>query len=283
MLIEHDALLIDVLKHEKWNIVCTPVTFYSRRFDTQGSYSSKWLTLTQGPGVWDHITLQQGQRALVFVFEHGNGKLRQHSIHRHFFVIEEFNGVMHAVANWDLLGDSAYREVTYVAEAAHYPESRNRERVAVPLSLVERYIDETFNDLIFRIRISRGPNIGVQAATVNTVEEAAGKFDLFAKPGIYEEISLAEAAEHLASVLHRDMAYDHEIMPATQAKTLAHEFVNQFSGECARFFTNGSYGNSRDGMKSLAYWTPATESTFDTGILVVTPTRIGCAWFMDED
>jgi hypothetical protein len=72
-------------------------------------------------------------------------------------------------------------------------------------------------------------------------------------------------------------------MSAAQANTLAHEFVGQFSDECARFYTNGSYGCSRVGVKSLSDWSPATEATFDSGILVVTPTRIGCAWFMDED
>lgn len=125
--------------------------------------------------------------------------------------------------------------------------------------------------------------VGIRSAKVDSVEEAAAEFGLFDSPGIYFEVPEQEAVSVLRAVLSRDMAYQVELMPQARADRLAQEFVRHFSGEDPRYFTNGDYGRPGDHPNVGPSWTPATNATFDTGILVITSERIGCAWFTDED
>jgi hypothetical protein len=57
-------------------------------------------------------------------------------------------------------------------------------------------------------------------------------------------------------------------MPEQQAEQLTERFFAQF-GAGARFVTNN--------------WCPATDATFDGGVLVIGPQRSGCLWVEDED
>lgn len=134
-----------------------------------------------------------------------------------------------------------------------------------------------------RIVAARGGDLIVGNRTWHggSVEGAAAEFGLLSSAGIYIEVSALEAESVLRSVLHRDMAYEREIVPLDEAARLAAEFIRQFSFESAKFYTNGEYGRPR--INSSVGWTPATEATFDTGVLMVSPNRIACAWFMDED
>lgn len=135
-----------------------------------------------------------------------------------------------------------------------------------------------------RIVAARGGDLIIGNRTWNggSVEGAAAEFGLFSSPGIYIEVSALEAESVLRGVLHRDMAYEScELVPLEEAARLAAEFIRQFSFESAKFYTNGEYGRPR--VNSSVGWTPATTATFDTGVLMVSPDRIACAWFMDED
>jgi len=92
-----------------------------------------------------------------------------------------------------------------------------------------------------------------------------------------------DAVRALASWLHRDAAYQTELMSADSALGLAEKFVREFSDESSRFFTNGHWYNSKQPQS----WQPLTESTFDGGIIIesgrANDTRHVCIWFEDED
>jgi hypothetical protein len=101
-----------------------------------------------------------------------------------------------------------------------------------------------------------------------TVAELAREFGLRDDPECYREIDGASARASVLRLLHRDMAYDAEIMPMDRAGQLADRFFSQF-GDGSRYFTNN--------------WCPVTDATFDEGILVLGQHRSGCLWVEDED
>jgi hypothetical protein len=112
-----------------------------------------------------------------------------------------------------------------------------------------------------------------------TVELAAIRFGLSGETGIYGEIPAAEAIAVLANIFHRDMANDQKIMSAARALALAKEFVACFPHEATRFYTNGTFGR-----KQLARsWSPATDATVDSGLLVLSRSVTACLWLKDED
>lgn len=114
-------------------------------------------------------------------------------------------------------------------------------------------------------------------------EPFAAKCGLSAKPGIYREISRAEALAVIQSVLHRDMAYQAEIMPRTDAEVLAESLLAEYRAGPARYFTNGDFGRSPAHPNVCPGWNPATRSTFDTGVLVLARNKSMCLWVQDED
>jgi hypothetical protein len=87
-------------------------------------------------------------------------------------------------------------------------------------------------------------------------------------------------------VLHRDMAYDAEVMPEARAAELADAFLAQF-GPGTRYFTYGTWHLPPvvrpDGVVCGPSWSPVTPATFDTGVLAIGPERSGCLWVEDED
>ncbi|MBY6035012.1 hypothetical protein KUV59_17720, partial [Marinobacter daepoensis] len=138
-------------------------------------------------------------------------------------------------------------------------------------------------DIYKKIQKARGSCIaGIKESKVRSVEAAAELFGLSNESGIYEEIGRAEAIEVLRNVLHKDMAYSVKIMSPEKAKNLAAEFVCNFGDE-AKFYTNGEYGKPRKNPNVGPSWSPATEATFDTGVIVINKEVVGCAWFADED
>ena len=108
---------------------------------------------------------------------------------------------------------------------------------------------------------------------------AASDFGLSGKAAIYREIQADVAVSVIANVLHRDMAYDQQIMPAARALGLAKEFVGCFPRDATRFFTNGTFGRKQEAPS----WSPATDATFDTGVIVLSSGMTACLWFQDED
>lgn len=87
----------------------------------------------------------------------------------------------------------------------------------------------------------------------------------------------------LRSLLERDLAYNSDADSAPLAEEFPREFLQEFS-EGARFFTNGEWhdDNATNG-RPVGIWTPATESTFDAGVLVLHDDRVGVYWVEDED
>ena len=131
-------------------------------------------------------------------------------------------------------------------------------------------------------RARGGCIVGTKKATVDSVESAAELFGLSSETDIYEMIERAEAVEVLKRVLHKDMAYSVSIMSSEQAKMLAREFIGSF-GKDSTFYTNGEYGRHPVNPTVGPSWSPATDATFDSGVVVIFDEMVGCAWFTDED
>lgn len=91
------------------------------------------------------------------------------------------------------------------------------------------------------------------------------------------------AAETLAGVIHKDLAYSAAMGDETECHELAQRFVCLFDPKAAVFLSNGvlydqvKYGNSGSG------WNPLTSATFDGGVVGFDGTFIAYFWFEDED
>lgn len=127
---------------------------------------------------------------------------------------------------------------------------------------------------------------------VNAREEAqayaqpqlfAQRCGLSAAADIYREIDAAEALAVLEAVLHEDMAYGVEIMPRARAREIAQGLLAGYAGSETRYFTNGEYGLLHNNPNAGPGWNPATDSTFDTGVLVLASDKSLCLWVEDED
>jgi len=108
-----------------------------------------------------------------------------------------------------------------------------------------------------------------------SIVEAAGFFGLDADPSIYKSIGRKEADRVVTHILPVSMAYGVKIMSPAKAADLWQQFMMVFEGQDATFVTNLD--------PSLDSWAPATDATFDMGVLVMGTTRVGCLWVEDED
>lgn len=90
----------------------------------------------------------------------------------------------------------------------------------------------------------------------------------------------AEAAEqHLARALHRDLAYDAEVMSAEVADDLARSIVDPMRYRAgARWFSNRKLGPERSYAS-----TPVADGTFEWGFVAVGGGAALLVWFEDED
>ena len=92
-----------------------------------------------------------------------------------------------------------------------------------------------------------------------------------------------QLAERIAAlVLSQDLAYGIQLMPLTDAARLAAAFMELFAGSMVGCFTNADF-SEKGGRLSLSTWTPLTDATFDTGIIVLSTEHVGCLWVQDED
>jgi hypothetical protein len=126
---------------------------------------------------------------------------------------------------------------------------------------------------------------GLSAGPSPSLAELAAEFGLAADLASYKEIDADSAKRLMELVLNQDMAYNVEIMSSTRASELAGRFLAQFGTEGVRFYTNGTFHETR-GAKltwSGVQWDPVTTATFDTGVLIVGPRKSGCLWVEDED
>jgi hypothetical protein len=99
-----------------------------------------------------------------------------------------------------------------------------------------------------------------------------------------DAIDFERATETAVAILVRDLAYEAELMPEAKARELVGRFLDQCGAEepGTRFFTNVSDEFLVPGRMSWSF-SSATSATFDAGILVLTPSRMGCLWVSDED
>ena len=116
-----------------------------------------------------------------------------------------------------------------------------------------------------------------------SADDVALQFGLRPLGNAWREVDRERAATILRSILERDLAYNSDADSAPFAEEFSRHFIQEFS-DGARFFTNGEWhdDNPTNG-RSVGVWTPATESTFDAGILVLHDHRVGVFWMEDED
>ncbi|MBN8521396.1 MAG: hypothetical protein J0L77_05810 [Alphaproteobacteria bacterium] len=133
--------------------------------------------------------------------------------------------------------------------------------------------------LLNEIRHLRNCSISFLGVKVHDNQASMGKlaalFGLKDLDYIYIEIPLEEASAILTQLLHKDMAYDSQILPLGKASDFVARIMNQIDSRKAHFYTNRRLGSS--------IWNPATEATFDNGILILQEEKIICIWFGDED
>jgi hypothetical protein len=101
----------------------------------------------------------------------------------------------------------------------------------------------------------------------------------------WQEISAADAQAIMTTLLHRDLAYDEEIMPLAIASDLATQ-VLVLAPEPQSFFTNGDWSMNLDGKgspASLAAFDPISDATVDSGIVCVGDGRAALFWVQDEE
>lgn len=118
-----------------------------------------------------------------------------------------------------------------------------------------------------------------------TVDDVAIAFGLRPNSAVnYREIDRSLALDIATRVLHRDLAYSSVIGPLDRSCDLARRFLESFV-EPALCFTNASFRPDDRYPRgiTLSGWSPATDSTFDTGIIVLGKDRAGCLWVEDED
>jgi hypothetical protein len=122
----------------------------------------------------------------------------------------------------------------------------------------------------------------VEPRSETDVGSAARAFGLEDDAEAFREVSREDAELVLTNVMHKDMAYSSEIMPRESAQELARLFLAEAGTQGARYFTNGSWEQVHKEYNGVN-WNPLTDATFDTGVLVLSPERTACAWFVDED
>jgi hypothetical protein len=114
-------------------------------------------------------------------------------------------------------------------------------------------------------------------------EPFAASCGLYANPGIYRQISADEAIAVIKAILHQDMAYKAELMPHQQAEELAKSLLAEYAANSARYFTNGDFGKLGQDTNVVPGWNPATNATFDSGVLVLGIHKSRCLWVQDKD
>ena len=88
------------------------------------------------------------------------------------------------------------------------------------------------------------------------------------------------AAEVLSWLIGNSMAYDTELMPPERAAAFAAEFLSLVPAP-RRWFANGEASRLAGGRAWAG--SPATDFTFDEGVVAVAEGRAWIAWFTDED
>jgi len=108
-----------------------------------------------------------------------------------------------------------------------------------------------------------------------SIVEAARAFGLADDSATYRLIERTEAEEIAVHILRADLAYSLKIMSVLRAAELWRQFMVLFEGQKVEFATNV--------LADPTNWMPATQATFDMGVLVMGSSKTGCLWVEDED
>lgn len=120
-----------------------------------------------------------------------------------------------------------------------------------------------------------------------TADEAAIHFGLKPLGAHWRTVDRTTAEVLLLKLLCEDMAFHNPRLSESESKICTGEFLVHF-GETAQFFTNGmwelglrksKHSNTCFGPESE----PATDATFDGGLLVLDKGKSGILWLEDED
>jgi hypothetical protein len=143
--------------------------------------------------------------------------------------------------------------------------------------------DRACGEVTFQIEELGEP---VAAYSVDVVDAFVTRLGFRALADGWCEVEAPEAASIVQHVLHRDLAYNLEIMPEARAATLTIRFFELFS-PAARYFTNATFRRDTEVSAGTVWWVtswePLSTATFDAGVVCVDATRIGILWVADED
>lgn len=96
-------------------------------------------------------------------------------------------------------------------------------------------------------------------------------------------ISFEEACVIATACLHRDLAYESEIMAPARARDLALKFLSQLPDGCI-YRTNGNgYELNLSVSTRDNGWYGISDSTFDAGVVAEKNGLVGILWVEDED
>lgn len=121
---------------------------YSRRFQGPNPYDGSF-SFVGTPDHWGSKTLDDGERALVFVSYLSNSQ-RYYQLHwRGHFSLCDIAGTLHAVAHWRLLdeGDRGRWGPDYLRDSAFLADAAKPWQVALPFNLLERHLLEEIEQI----------------------------------------------------------------------------------------------------------------------------------------
>ena len=156
------------------------------------------------------------------------------------------------------------------------PDTENISAIA---NFREEIISKRSGEVLLEIkRLIPSDNIDAQNKTdiVNSFVMQLGYADIGDR---WKQINRESAQKILNFILTKNLAYSEASMTITDAEKIVDRFMSVFQDNC-QFFTNAIFSNN---YSSLAEWDSITESTFDTGVVIVSNQRIGILWVQDED
>jgi hypothetical protein len=118
---------------------------------------------------------------------------------------------------------------------------------------------------------------------VKSVAALATAFGLKGDASLYHQVDAEMARSILVGVLHRDLAYGNRLLSLARAEELAGEVMQLFAAPGIRFLTNAQFKQGTAAGLVMSHWDPATDATFDTGVLMLGTGDSGCLWVADED
>jgi hypothetical protein len=116
--------------------------------------------------------------------------------------------------------------------------------------------------------------------------DAAVDFGLQPNERAFNEIDRNRARSILRYLLRYDLAYGCDLMTEEQSRQTIDLLMERLPGD-TRFYTNAEWDRrstlGENHIASGTNWVPATDCTFDGGIIALAKNCSVCVWFGDED